>query len=645
MSPAPSTPRRGGMSLEHKLPLLITALLVVTMAAGVLFTYSKVKQASVAAATERLQLVSRQLADLAAAALPQRLVALSASTRDPAILAVLRTPDAASRSAAAAVLHGLRSPQDSTLPVMVWDRSRRPVARIGSSPEPGDDAGSGPMYAPQALPDSTGYGPFVSRGNRAYFWAALPVRSGADTLGYVAALRRIGGANTAASIQALIGRGIDVYFANAAGGPWVTLDGEVTPPPAPWPFAGAAQYRHGRGGEHFGSAARLAGTPWSMVAEQPRRAVLAAPAAFLRQSGVAALLLLLAGAAGAWLLSRSITRPLKELRLAAAAIERGDYDRRINLSRADELGALADSFNTMASQVEASTGELREQYETAQSLAEELEQTNEQLEMAAGEAEAARHEAETANRSKSDFLATMSHEIRTPINAIVGYTDLLHMGLSGPVNEAQQAQLERIRVSGQHLIGLVDQVLDFARIESGTLRVERRPASAAAAVETALTVLRPQAVARGVELVDACAGDAGLRYLGDPQRVEQILVNLLSNAIKFTEPGGRAALRCTAVDGRPPGDATAGRWVSIVVEDTGAGIHPEQLARIFEPFVQVDSSYTRRHEGTGLGLAISLRLARSMGGEIGVESAPGKGSRFTLWLPAVEGDAGEGASA
>ena len=252
MSPDLQTPRRGGMSLEHKLPLLITALLVVTMSAGVFYTYLRVKDAAIEVATERMELISRQLSDLVAAGLPTRLATLGAAAGDPAVAAVLRSPGEETRAAAAQVLQGLRTAQETDLPILVWDRGFRPVAHIGRSPKPGDEAGTSEMYSSAALPDSGGYGPLVARGDVVHFWVIAPVRAGADTLGYVAELRRVGGAQSAAGIRALIGGGADVYFANAAHGPWVGLEGDPAEPPAEWPFTGGARYRHGSGGEHFG---------------------------------------------------------------------------------------------------------------------------------------------------------------------------------------------------------------------------------------------------------------------------------------------------------------------------------------------------------------------------------------------------------
>jgi signal transduction histidine kinase len=248
---------------------------------------------------------------------------------------------------------------------------------------------------------------------------------------------------------------------------------------------------------------------------------------------------------------------------------------------------------------------------------------------------ALRLEAEAASNAKSDFLAKMSHEIRTPINAMMGYAELLEMGISGPVTEGQAKHLSRIRVSGDHLTSLVNEMLDLAKIEAGRMTVEPMDAITGDAAEAALGLIRPQAVAKGVELAPSVLGNPDAPYVGDPQRVQQILMNLLSNAVKFTEAGGSVSVRCTSQPGRSPGSPNADvNWACITIQDTGAGIAPEDLDRIFHPFVQVENGYTRVHGGTGLGLTISRSLAQMMGGDIAVESVVGEGSRFSLWLPA-----------
>ncbi|HEU0300139.1 MAG TPA: PAS domain S-box protein [Longimicrobium sp.] len=252
------------------------------------------------------------------------------------------------------------------------------------------------------------------------------------------------------------------------------------------------------------------------------------------------------------------------------------------------------------------------------------------------DAEAARAAAEEANRAKSVFLATMSHEIRTPINAVVGYADLLDMGLQGELTEGQRGFLARIRASSQHLLGLVNDVLDFAKIEAGEMgfapqRVELRESST-----EAVEMVLPQATTRGIAVLEEPC-PPGAAYLADPDRVRQILLNLLSNSIKFTRRGGRITVRCSP-RAELPAEARAagpGPWSCIQVRDTGIGIAPEELARIFEPFTQVDDTHTREAGGTGLGLAISRRFARIMGGDLTARSQPGEGSAFTLWLPAA----------
>lgn len=249
---------------------------------------------------------------------------------------------------------------------------------------------------------------------------------------------------------------------------------------------------------------------------------------------------------------------------------------------------------------------------------------------------ALRLEAEAASTAKSDFLAKMSHEIRTPINAMMGYAELLQMGIAGPVTSAQQAQLERIRASGNHLTELVGEILDLAKIEAGRMSVEERVASVGDVADAALALIRPQAATKGVEL-GASNGNGSPTFIGDPQRVQQILANLLSNAVKFTPGGGQVSVQCGL---RPREENPNGRgehdWACVTVKDTGVGIAPHDFDRIFQPFVQVDDGYTRNHGGTGLGLTISRSLAQMMGGDITVESAVGAGSRFTLWLPSPD---------
>jgi PAS domain S-box-containing protein len=234
----------------------------------------------------------------------------------------------------------------------------------------------------------------------------------------------------------------------------------------------------------------------------------------------------------------------------------------------------------------------------------------------------ARKEAEEANAAKSRFLATMSHELRTPLNAIAGYTELLKLELRGPITPEQREDLDRIVRSERHLLSLINDVLNFAKIEAGHVAVAKTPMALSEVIESLREFVEPQlqekrlqfAMPTEVPKAEAC---------GDPDKVRQVLINLLSNAIKFTPNGGHIALACEEDD----------KLIYISVIDDGAGIPADKVDAIFEPFVQVNRGYASKHEGTGLGLAISRDLARRMGGDLTVESKLDKGSRFTLTLP------------
>ncbi len=238
-------------------------------------------------------------------------------------------------------------------------------------------------------------------------------------------------------------------------------------------------------------------------------------------------------------------------------------------------------------------------------------------------------EAQASNRAKSDFLATMSHELRTPLNAIGGYTQLLDMGIRGPVTEAQRADLAHITRSQQHLMGLINEILNFAKLEAGGVVITPADVNVAELLASVDAMVAVQMTRKGLRYEVRASNEhseLGFVVRGDEDKARQILLNLLTNALKFTERGGSVDVTCDASDG----------YVSISVRDSGVGISADHQTVIFDPFIQVNPSLTRANDGVGLGLAISRELARAMGGDITVESAVGAGATFRLTLPRVE---------
>ncbi len=297
-----------------------------------------------------------------------------------------------------------------------------------------------------------------------------------------------------------------------------------------------------------------------------------------------------------YILSWSIVGPIRRMQARLAAIASGDFSGHVEVDNRDELGALATNLNRM-------NDELGRLYEAV----------------------------ETASRHKSEFLASMSHELRTPLNAIIGFSQVLKERMFGELNAAQAEYVDDILSSGEHLLNLINDILDLAKVEAGRMELQPTRFDLPGLLENAMTMVRERATREGVSLSTATDPSVGLLE-GDERKVKQILFNLLSNAVKFTPEGGQVTLAAIADDGQ----------VEISVRDTGVGISAEDQVRIFEEFYQVGLGTMQ--EGTGLGLALTRRLVELHHGRLSVESEPGVGSTFTVRLPLHQGGAAPGLS-
>ena len=301
-----------------------------------------------------------------------------------------------------------------------------------------------------------------------------------------------------------------------------------------------------------------------------------------------------------------------------------DEARALAEARARELGEANELLEQQALELELQHQQMQEQAAELEAQAEALQEANAALQARGEELERLRGVAEEANRAKSTFLAVMSHELRTPLNAIGGYVQLIDMEIHGPVTPPQREALARIERSQKHLLRLINDVLNLARIEAGRVEFLVEEVGLAALLADVAPMVEPQMAARGIAF--DLSVEPGVAVRADREKVQQVVLNLLSNACKFTPPGGRVSVDA-ATRAQRPGE------VFLRVRDTGIGIPPEKLEAVFQPFVQVDMSRTRASEGSGLGLAISRDLARGMGGDLRARSVEGEGSTFTLTLP------------
>ena len=649
-APPRSSWRWSTWSLTRKLPVLTGTIVVLAVAVSLLVTYDALVSTRLDAMHERLKQVAEQIAASSQQSTRVRFATYERMAAEPAIVGLLRAASTASGStatmndsapamkAAAAQLLQLRAAPDSSLPIELWTTDGRRVLRVGTEVRDDRMAGVRPelrtrsgnpvteVPAGTAGLDSTRYGSLYASGGRVLFWTVAPVFDGKRRLGYIAQQRLFRTSpQTEQLVRKLIGNGVSLYLHNVTDDFWASYIGEPTVPLAGIDTAKGDYVGTREGvGKVTAYDERLAGTPWALTLEAPVKVVLAEPRRIVRQLFVVSLIIAGLGVLATWAVSRRITRPIVLLAEGAEAVARGDYDIHVGRESSeptrDEVSRLASSFNRMASEIAASHNELEQQVEEALATSSELEETNEQLKELSVDAELARDEAQQANRAKSDFLAVMSHELRTPLNAIGGYTEIMQLGIYGPVTERQKEALDRITRSQQMLLSLINDVLNFAKLDAGQVQYRMTEVSLHEALAQVESLVAPQLEGKGQAYRFDC--QPALVVRADRDKLQQIALNLLSNAIKFTPEGGTITLSCRA----------DGEFAVVEVSDTGIGIAAERLESVFDPFVQVDRALNRPHDGVGLGLAISRDLAVGMGGTLTARSTPDVGSVFTLKL-------------
>lgn len=337
----------------------------------------------------------------------------------------------------------------------------------------------------------------------------------------------------------------------------------------------------------------------------------------------AIVVVLVAALVGAFLalrMARGVIVPIIQMAQAVHAIKDGKLNTQVNTGATGELKVLENGINSMAESLQTAHDELHENIEQATA---DLRQTLETIEVQNVELDIARKQAIEAVRVKSEFLANMSHEIRTPMNGVIGFTNLL---LKTDLSGKQREYLNTIRRSAQGLLAIVDDILDFSKVEAGKLVLEKAPLDIRELVDDVLQMLAPVAAEKSLELVPLVYTDVPHNLLGDTLRVKQVIINLVNNAVKFTAKGSVEVRVMLEVEG----DDHA--VIAVHIKDTGIGLSTDQQRQLFHAFQQADTSTTRRFGGTGLGLVISRSLVDKMGGEIGLESEPGIGSTFWFTL-------------
>jgi signal transduction histidine kinase len=588
------------LSIEYKLPLFIFAVILVLTGAYTWAAYRSVRLSALTAARDRLGSVTGQLVGMLQTSSKQLLDSMHASKSNEAARRFLLTQTAATRSVAMAALAQFGPQRAQVVSTELWNDRRERLLSVSN-----DGAGVAPALNPEnvrwaAGADSGAVGRLQLLGDSLVYPVTVSVSAQGQLRGWVVQWRRVmtSPRGREQAVQ-LIGSNAGLFIGNDLGDVWTDLL-HVAPKPAADVRRAHdfVTYDRPGAGTVLARARPIAGTSWVVLVEFPFDSIFAPVHLFLRRLGLFMGVLMVVGLAAAWIVGRRIARPLRELTAASAAIAAGDYSQPVHISGRDEVGSLATSFNTMLGRVRDSQHALEEQ---VHSRTRELQERNEELE---------------------GFGYSISHDLRAPLRAMQGFSQALLEDAGDRLDSMGREYAERIVAGARRMDQLIQDLLAYSRVSRAELRLAAVPLSPLA--RTVLADLEQPLRARQATVrVD----DPLPMVLGHPATLSQVLTNLLGNAVKFVPAERTPALRVRA-------ETDNGR-IRIWVEDNGIGIAAEHQDRIFRVFERLhgDDDYP----GTGIGLAIVRKAVERMGGRVGVQSAPGQGSRFWVELQRVEG--------
>ena len=589
-------------SIAVKLPVTLVLLLLAAFGAMAIASYFEMRQAVVAIAGERLEQAARQMAGVLGSSSLQRLALMKTLMNNPDVRTYLRAPGPLRAEAAGATLRTYLGNAAETGNVELWDPAGRRLLAVGATFAEATGPALELLKAELQAADPPVIGKLRPEGvDSVVYTIGGPISEAGSVLGFIVERRRLANAvqtqQTMALLAGLIGGQASIVIGNEDGSRWTNLAQPVAAPPIDISStSGLLDYQRPGMPRTLARASAVPATPWQVVVEFPRDTVLEPADRLVRESAVIALVLLTIAAIAGALLSRLLTTPLRRVTEAAEALAESRPSVHIDLHRQDELGRLAESFNTMAKNVEYARAELEQRVEARTA------------------------ELSSANRELEAFTYSVSHDLRAPVRAIAGFVQILEEDHGDKLDADARRSLERVKVNARRMGALIDDLLAFSHIGRVPMSRQRINMSqlAQSVVDEALRSCAPRAIDFTVETLPPA--------FGEPSLINQVLVNLVANAVKFTGRRERASI---TIGARPDGNGATAYFI----RDNGAGFDMRHADKLFGVFQRLHK--LEEFEGTGVGLAIIDRVVTRHGGRVWAEGQIDAGATFYFTLPAT----------